>query len=131
MIATIIIVGLAFIYLGYESDWMRVRLLIGEAIELSACCEWRLQDTQVTKDMKQELFDRAWGKVGNAWGYFKEYHPPLCGWGFAYQFRDFQPEYKVELITEHSKQTMRTQSIPILRDAFRVYRNPYVKVKLA
>ena len=29
MIATIIIVGLAFIWLGYETDWMRIRLPVG------------------------------------------------------------------------------------------------------
>jgi len=30
MIATLIIIGLAFAWLGYETDWMRVRLLIGK-----------------------------------------------------------------------------------------------------
>ena len=29
MVATILIIGLAFLWLGYETDWMRVRLLIG------------------------------------------------------------------------------------------------------
>lgn len=29
MIPTLIIIGLAFIRLGYETDWMRVRLLVG------------------------------------------------------------------------------------------------------
>lgn len=128
MIATIIIVSMAFAWLLYETDYMRVNLAF--YCEYGASCDWRLQDVQVTKDMKQELFDRAWGKVGNIQGYFKCYQSPLCGWGYAYQFRDLQPEYRVELITEHSKQTMRTSSIPVLRDAFKVYRNPYIKVKL-
>ncbi len=33
MIATIIIVSLAMTWLGYESDWMRVRLLVGEPVK--------------------------------------------------------------------------------------------------
>lgn len=130
MIISIAILVAAFIWLGYETDWMRVRLELYTPCEYGACCSWRLQDTQVTKDMKQTLFDKSWSKAGNAWGYFKDYHPPLCGWGYAYQYREFYPEYKIELISEGYKQTMRTQSIPILRDAFRVNRNPYIKIKL-
>ena len=30
---TLIIIGLAFIWLGYETDWMRVRLLVGISIK--------------------------------------------------------------------------------------------------
>ena len=32
MIATIIVIGLAFTWLGYETDWIRVRLLIGSSL---------------------------------------------------------------------------------------------------
>ena len=33
MIATSIIVGLAFIWLGYETDWLTIRLLIGTILD--------------------------------------------------------------------------------------------------
>ena len=82
MIVTIIIVSLSFIWLLRESDYLMVNLYY-ILCESGACCSWRIQNTQVTKDMKQELFDKARGKTGNASGYFKAYHPPLCGWGFA------------------------------------------------
>ncbi len=130
MTLTIISLILAFLWLGYETDWLRVRLLAGLGIEPGTCSEWKLLNSKVTKDMKRDLI-KNWqlNKIGNA--LFSGNHlQPLCGWGFAYQYRNFTPEYKVELITEHSKITMRTKSIPVLRDAFRVYRNPYLKVKL-
>ena len=55
---------------------------------------------------------------------------PLCGWDWLRNRMHIIPEYKIELITEHSHQTLRTSSIPILRDSFKVYRNPWIKVKL-
>ena len=130
MIATIVIVSLAFYWLFYESDWLQVNLR-GVLCETGSCCDWRLQDTQVTKDMKRELINLSNNGHILKWGEFKDYMIPLCGWGYAYQFRDFQPEYKIELIAEHSHYTMRTNNTQILRDAFRVYRNPYLKVKLS
>ena len=130
MIGLIIWLVICFTWLLYETDFLRVRLLIGVQCQAGECCDWRLPDSAVTGDMKQELFDKAWSKTNSAWGYFKDYHNPLCGWGFAYQYKDFEPEYKIELIAPGSKYTFRTQSTAILRDAFRVYRNPYLKVKI-
>lgn len=132
MVGLIIWLVICLTWLLYETDWMRVRLPVGIIGELS--CEWRLADNQVTKDMRQELIDTWFSRNGDKQSHMIRCHleigSPLCGWGFAYQYRDFTPEYKIELIAPGSKYTFRTESIPILRDAFRVYRNPYLKVKL-
>lgn len=128
---SLIIVGLAFIWLGYETNWMRVRLFVGIAIKTGACCDWKLSDSRVTDIMKRKLYDLSFGKARRSWGEFKDWIEPLCGWGYAYQYKDFKPEYRIELISEHAKYTMRTESVSILRDAFKVYRNPWLKVKLA
>lgn len=128
MILSILII--AFAWLMYETDWLRVRLPVGLICKSGECCDWRLSENQVTSQMINELLCK-WdiNKVQRAMfdsGHLK----PLFGWAFAYQYRNLMPEYKIELIDEHSKYTMRTESMPVLRDAFRVYRNPYLKVKL-
>lgn len=129
MLGLMIWLVICFTWLLYETDFMKVRLPIGIICELS--CEWRLADNQVTKDMKRELVNLSLSnkKLHNR-GEFCYHIPPIGGWGFAYQYRNFTPEYKVELIAPGSKYTFRTESTQILRDAFRVYRNPYLKVKL-
>lgn len=127
---SLITILIACIWLGYETDWLTVRLPVGLTMGAGACCEWRLADNQVTKNMKRDLINR-WQLTKISLALFKgHYLEPLCGWGFAYQYQSFEPEYKIELITEHAHYTMRTQSTSLLRDAFRVYRNPYIKVKL-
>jgi len=83
--------------------------------------------------MKNELVNLSLnnnGKKLHNRGEFCYHIPPIGGWGFAYQYRNFTPEYKIELIAPGSKYTFRTESTAILRDAFRVYRNPYLKVKI-
>ena len=128
MIGLIIWLIICFSWLLYETNYMRVRLPMG--ITCEPFCQWRLPDSKVTKKMRQELIDLPSNGHRRAWGEFKDYMTPLCGWGYAYQYKDFRPEYKIELIAPGSHYTFRTSSIPVLRDAFRVYRNPYLKVKV-
>lgn len=86
--------------------------------------------------MKAELTSKWFDSMGSKWGrisraLFEQGNlDPLCAWGYAYQYQNFMPEYKIELITPTAKYTIKSKSIPHLRDAFRVYRNPYLKVKL-
>ena len=97
-----ILIG-AFAWLGYESDWMRVRLMVGDLAP-----NWLAFD----------------------WSKWKQYMEPICGWDWIQNHYHPTPEYKVVLIGEHSKYTIRSHSVPALRDAFRVYRNPYLKINL-
>lgn len=124
---------ICFTWLLYETDWMRVRLPVGFQCLIGDSCDWRLVDSAVTDFMKDELVNLSLsnnGKKLHNRGEFCYHIPPMGGWGFAYQYRNFTPEYKIELIAPGSKYTFRTQSTSILRDAFRVYRNPYLKVKI-
>ena len=105
MIATIIILSLAFTWLGYETDWMRIRLVVG--IE-SLPPNWLLFD----------------------WSKWKRYMIPICGWEWIKCHHHPTPEYKIELIAPSSKYTIKSNCVPALRDAFRVYRNPYLKINL-
>ena len=104
MIVMIMGLALAFLWLGYESDWMRVRLLVGQ--ELSP--NWLAFD----------------------WSKWKQHIEPICGWDWIQNRYHPIPIYKIELITPTAKYTIRSQSIQALRDAFRVYRNPYIKINL-
>lgn len=131
MIPTIIIVSLAFLWLGYETRWLTVRLEAYTPCEYGANCEWRLGDGQVDKTMKWELLHRWQLRGTEGIRFDADIIQPLFGWGYAYQFRNFQPEYAIELIGAGYKTTIHSNNASALRDAFRVWRNPYVKVKLS
>ena len=118
MISTIIIMIAALAWLMYETDYMRVRLLVGESTQPIVYKTW------------EELKPCDVRKTDAGWLRFPKSIAPLTGWDWLLNTMHIIPEYKVELIAEHSKITMRTQNTSILRDCFRVYRNPYLKVKL-
>ena len=120
MIATIIITGLAFAWLGYETDWMLVRLPMGI-------------DTLPIEQKYKTWEELKPGKILKAhpfWLRFPDLMEPMGGWDWVKNTMHIIPEVKIELIAEHSHYTMRTENTDILRDAFRVYRNPYLKVRV-
>jgi hypothetical protein len=132
MITTILIVGTAFYWLLYETQWLTINLC--QWLEIGACCQWHLPDSAVDKDMKQELL-QSWFNTKSVDKIMRCHFDlpdmqPLFGWGYAYQYRNLKPEYKVELIDGTSKVTINSNSQPHLRDAFRVWHNPYIKVKV-
>lgn len=130
MVTLSIILALAFGWLLFETNWLRIRLPMGLCFKIGDCSSWRLPDEAVNHDMKSELLSK-WTLTKIQRALFEQDNlSPLCGWGFAYQYRDFEPEYKIELIAEHSKYTIKSNNMQALRDCFRVYRNPYLKVKL-
>jgi len=117
MIVLILIV-IAFIWLGYETDWMRVRLLVG------------VQSSEHRKSWL-DLKPYTTKKTDPFWLRWPEIMEPMCGLKWLEETMHIIPEYKIELISPGCKQTIRSESVPALRDAFRVYRNPYIKIKLA
>ena len=137
MIPTILSITLMLYWLLHETDYLRVRLIIGsyQVCEIGECCQWRLPDCAVTQDMKQELIGswRNGNKKTNLWLSTLETSDSnlLCGWGYAYQYREFEPEYTVELLRPGYHATMHIKDQTIFKDVMRVYRNPYTKVKLA
>ncbi len=125
MILPILITILGILWIGYETNW-QYRIILTPKYPIGDCCQWRLQDNQVDNIAKANLM-KMWKLNGSYSGGHLE---PLCGWGFAYQYRYFMPEYKVELIEPHARYTLATNNTEILRDCFRVYRNPNLKVRL-
>ena len=117
MIIASIIIGLAFIWLGYETNWVRVRLLVGI-------------ETSTKYKTWAELKPWSTKKSDPMWLRFPKIMEPLSGWDWLENTMHIIPEYTIELITDTSKITMRSQNMSILRDAFKVYRNPWAKVKL-
>jgi hypothetical protein len=55
MITTIIILALAFTWLLYETDNLRVRLLVGSYCNTGECSQWHMPDDAVDDDMRHEL----------------------------------------------------------------------------
>lgn len=123
MILSLIIIALAFYWMLWETDYLRVRLLVG-AIPQSELLVYK------TWDELRETIGIIPNKQKPFWFKYPENMQPLCGLNWLETTEHIVPEYKIVLISESSKITMRTNSIPVLRDCFRVYRNPYIKVKV-
>lgn len=131
MIYCILVVTIALFWMLYETNYLRVRFYVGEICKEGDCCQWKFKDEWVTDEMKAELI-RGWTNLPKEIRakFEQGIQTPMCGWGYAYQYHDFKPEYKIELISEHSKITMQTESQNVLKDCMKVYRNPYAKVNL-
>lgn len=129
MIPALLAIAVAMAYLLHETDWMRVRLLVGPMFEVGACCQWRLPDSAVTEDMRHELIQLTRnGK--HTQGEFVGWMTPLCGWGYAYQYRNFRPSMSLELVTEHSRITVTgCTDIKAINEVIRVYKNPFAGLK--
>jgi len=117
MITTAIIVSLAFSWLAYETDWLRVRLAVGI---IDTCQRKSWLELKPWHPNRQFPF----------WVRFPSVMSPLCGWDYILNTMHIIPEHKIELITDTAKYTIRSQSAKALGDAFRVYRNPYIKLNL-
>lgn len=131
MIYCIVVICLAFLWMLKETDYLRLRMYAGEICADGDCCQWKFKDEWVTDEMKSELI-RGWTNLPKELRAKFEtgIQSPMCGWGYAWQYHDVKIDCKVELITEHSKITMQTESLNVIKDCMKVYRNPYVKVNL-
>jgi len=127
MITALLSIGLALLYLLYETDWLRIRLLIGDMFEGGACCEWHLPNSAVTEDMRDELI-RITRNGRHGVGEFVDWLAPLCGWGYAYQYRNFKPPVSLQLVTEHSRITITNcTDTKALNEVIKAYKNPLPK----
>ena len=131
---TLIAITLSVYWLLRETDYLRVRLLVGEYCLVGDSCQWRLPDSAVDFGMKVELLKqwRNGNKKTNLWLSTLETSDSnlLCGWGYAYQYREFEPEYTVELLRPGYHATMHIKDQTIFKDVMKVFRNPYLKVKI-
>lgn len=99
----------AFLWLGYETDWLTIRLMIGEPLPL---VEFEYKDWA-------ELFDwTAWNKL--TMGAEIE---PICGWNWIKNTPQVVPVYKIQLYYGNGyKQTMTLKNPggTILRQAIKI-----------
>ena len=119
MIATIIIILIALYWLGIESNWLTIRLLFGIDTDKHERKTW--DELKPCKVYKNHPF----------WLRHPSNMSPLCGWDWLEKTMHVVPEYKIELSQPGYKSTMTIRDCEIIKDVFRVYRNPYLKVKLA
>lgn len=115
MLVTILIIISALYWLGIESNWLTIRLLVG------ADCKRKMW-----KDIKPYQS----GKNYPFWFKHPDNMTPLCGWDWLNKRNHIIPEYKIELVQPGYKSTMTIQDESIIKDVFRVYRNPQLRVKL-
>ena len=120
MIGLIIWLLLLFTWLGYETNWFRIRLPIGACTPVNKC---RYKTWEQLKPWSIKKTDATWLR-------FPEIMAPLTGWDWLKNTMHIIPEYKIELIGATYKTTITSHSAQALKDAFRVNRNPYVKIKL-
>lgn len=82
MIGCIIVIVLAFTWLGYESDWMRIRLPVG-AISKPRIVEAKLPHHRIAELCQTYSLHR--------------YIEPIGGWRWAWEHQHIVPEYHIEL----------------------------------
>ncbi len=119
MIMALFVIVTAFLWLLHETDCLRVRLPVGETEPV------KRESWEVLKRIAESIPERQkpyWLKHPES--------PPICGWNWIETTMHVVPECKIQLISETARYTIRSQNAAALRDAFRVYRNPYLKVKL-
>ncbi len=121
MIATIIIVGLAFGWLLWETEWLAIQLTCG-VYNTEKRMPW-----EALKPFKIKRSDPFWLR-------FPEYMQPLCGLEWLENREHIIPGYRIVLVDSTSKYTMNVSpeldASILLKDVFRVYRNPYLKVRI-
>lgn len=104
MIVSLIVIALAFTWLLYESDWMRVRLLVGAIPELEPVERIRLyrHNNYFTRsDGTYSAFDKYADTVLSA-----GIEEPVCGWDWLIGRDHPLVEYGFELIAWGCKHTL-------------------------
>jgi len=108
-------------WLMFETNFLRVRLYCTMFCNEGDCCRWTLSNEFVTPEMKQELIN-SWTHLPKELQsrFLSGNESPLCGWGFAYQYRDFTPECKVEMNLANVRYSMTIKEPSVMKDIMRV-----------
>lgn len=121
MILSLITIWIAFCWLLRETDYLRIRLPYGKIPDKVKRESWEVIRNGLRIPEKQQPF----------WFKHPENMQPLCGLDWLENTMHVIPEVEIQLINHVHKYTIKSENVNALRDAFRVYRNPYLKVKLA
>lgn len=116
----------SFVWLGYESNWMRIKLLVGIPFKPAIPCTRE----EIIK-LRRELFPaptirNKWPLGSYIWGGVME---PMCSWEFIRDHKDFNPEFNIELVFPGVRYNMIIQAPAILNKIMKV--NRFTKKQLA
>ena len=131
MILSLILLIIAFTWLLKETDYLRIKLLSGLCFIPGDCCKWRLPDSAVTDDMKRDLIN-SWTHLPKEikCRFLDGIESPLCGWGYAYQYRDYEPECLVEMNIGNVRYKMTIKTSDVLTKVMKVNRLSKAEKKL-
>ena len=117
MIAILIIIGLTFAWLGYETDWMRVRLPIGQ-----------VQIIETIPDIVERYV--PWDNWNHChWPSWFNFTDPICGWEWIKSREHIIPECRLEMTyggVHHTMTIKDTKIIKLVVTAMKSKPKPYV-----
>ena len=113
MIVTILIVSLAFYWLLYETDYLRVRLLCGAYIQI---IEYQHQSWEEIEPKIKSMPDR----FKPFWYKYPEHMHPLCGMDWLENTQHAIPEYHFYMTIGGCRYTMNIKKDNVLKDVMRV-----------
>lgn len=112
MIACIVLVSLALTWLAKETDWMRVRLLVGiECIPL----EYERKSWEDLSHTQPERYQPNFMRMNNG----TEHFSPLCGWDWLKNTMHVIPEYKIYLAIGGCRYNMNIKKDSVLKAVMR------------
>jgi len=116
MITGIALMAISFLWLLYESNFLRIRLLVGvESIELPIELEYKAWD---------EFDWTGWEKLTF------QATEPICGWGWVKSHQHPVPVYNIELKINGSKQTITNAAPQALGEVMKIYRQAHKPIVL-
>lgn len=115
MIPSLIVIGIAFIWMLKESDFLRVRLLVGNVPELELPLE-RKSWEDILEDKPSYRYLPNFLRMNNGFEYFA----PLCGWDWLRDTMHVIPEPKVEMQIGGVRYSMTIKQPTIIKDVMRV-----------
>lgn len=88
------------------------------------CSQWRMSDDSVDFDMRQTLCARWLKSKGIDKLQYARLstgaQSPLCGWGYAWQYQDFKPDYTIQILTpDNMRFTVKSDSVKHINMAMR------------
>ena len=107
----LIIIGIGFTWLLIETDWMRVRLLVGSIKEAPVQNNERYVDWEKAFDFK------AWGTLIKGADI-----DPICGWDWIKNRQHIIPECRIEMVHLGVRHTIVIKDVSVIKDVVKAMR---------
>lgn len=118
MILALLIITTAFIWLGHETDWLTVRLLVGiDKPPIIPCTQGQI------RLLRNRFFNNGFKRSIKNWGSYIALGiaDPLCGWEYIRDYGELQQEYKMEVMAYGvtNRITLKNPGTVLLKDIAR------------